>query len=246
MNTDFFTIAHADHIFCNPISVERAGRLVDLLEFPPVGRVLDVGCGKGRLLLDIVQKHGVHGVGIDPNVEFLAVARAAAERRGLSHLMEWHEANVADVALAPASFEAALCVGSSHAFGTPRQALDALAALVVPGGQVLMGEGYWQRKPDPAYLEFLGASESEYLSHGKTEASGLAAGLVPLYSCTSSRDEWDDYEGLYCRATERFARNFPQDANAAPFRERIRKWRDGYRRWGRDTLGFGFYLFSKP
>jgi len=28
--------------------------------------------------------------------------------------------------------------------------------------------------------------------------------------------------------------------------ERIRRWRDGYLRWGRDTLGFGLYLFYRP
>ena len=43
-------------------------------------------------------------------------------------------------------------------------------------------------------------------------------------------------------------------ANAAPnltadvpaMLERIRKWRDGYLRWGRDTLGFAVYLFYRP
>ena len=28
--------------------------------------------------------------------------------------------------------------------------------------------------------------------------------------------------------------------------ERIRKWRDAYMRWGRDTLGFANYLFYRP
>ena len=28
--------------------------------------------------------------------------------------------------------------------------------------------------------------------------------------------------------------------------ERSRKWRDAYLRWGRDTLGFGVYLFARP
>ena len=28
--------------------------------------------------------------------------------------------------------------------------------------------------------------------------------------------------------------------------ERIRRWRDAYLRWGRDTLGFAVYLFSRP
>jgi hypothetical protein len=27
--------------------------------------------------------------------------------------------------------------------------------------------------------------------------------------------------------------------------ERIRRWRETYLRWGRDTLGFGLYLFER-
>jgi hypothetical protein len=28
--------------------------------------------------------------------------------------------------------------------------------------------------------------------------------------------------------------------------KRIRRWRDAYLRWGRDTLGFAVYLFYRP
>jgi hypothetical protein len=67
-----------------------------------------------------------------------------------------------------------------------------------------------------------------------------------LYSCVSKADEWDHYEGLFCRGVERFARNHPQGPDAPAFRERIRSFRECYRRWSRDTMDFGFYLFSKP
>jgi len=240
------TLAHKDHLFCSPMSSTKADELVELLELAASSRVLDVGCGKAEFLLRAVQRYVATGVGVDPNGEFLRAARAHAEVRGLGERMQWHEACAADVALEPASFDLALCFGSSHAFGSFEQALAALAALVRPGGQVLIADPYWRQEPAAEYLAFLGASAATHLTHAGNEAAGLAVGLVPLYSCVSNDDEWDHYEGLFCRAVERFARDHPGDPDAQPFLERIRAWRECYRRWSRSTLGFGFYLYSKP
>jgi SAM-dependent methyltransferase len=242
----FSTISHGDHIFCGPMSSARADELVELLRLPASSRVLDIGCGKAEFLLRAVQRYAATGVGVDLNGDFLCVARANAEARGRGERMEWHEARATDVALEPASFDLAICFGSSQAFGNFEQALAALAALVRPGGQVLMADPYWRKEPAAEFLAFLGASADVHLTHAGNEAAGLAAGLVPLYSCVSTADEWDHYEGLFCRAVERFARDHPQDPDALPYRERIRAWRECYRRWSRDTMGFGFYLYDKP
>lgn len=242
----FTTIAHEDHVFCSPMSSGRADDLIELLDLPASSHVVDIGCGKAECLLRTVQRYAATGTGVDPNGEFLQVARANATARGIGERMQWHETRAADAALEPDSFDLAICLGSSHAFGTFAQALTGLAALVRPGGQILMGDPYWRKEPAEEFLSLLGASAEVHLTHAGNEAAGLDAGLVPLYSCTSNADEWDHYEGLFCRAVERFARNHPDDPNAAAFRERIRRWRDGYRRWSRDTMGFGFYLYSKP
>jgi ubiquinone/menaquinone biosynthesis C-methylase UbiE len=242
----FSTIAHGDHIFCSPMSSTSADELVDLMDLDASSRLLDVGCGKAEFLLRAVERYAAHGVGVDHNGEFLRAARARAETRGLAERMEWCEARAGDLVLEPVSFDLALCVGSSHAFGSFAQALAALAALVRPGGEILIADPYWRQEPAADYLAFLGASATDHLTHSGNEAAGLAAELVPLYSRVSNSHEWDHYEGLFCRAIERFVRDHPKDPDAQSFRERIRVWRESYRRWGRDTLGFGFYLFLKP
>ena len=63
---------------------------------------------------------------------------------------------------------------------------------------------------------------------------------------TSNDDEWDEYEGLYCSAVERYVDAHPEDPDGPAMGERIRRWHDAYLRWGRDTLGFGFYFLLKP
>ena len=49
----------------------------------------------------------------------------------------------------------------------------------------------------------------------------------------------------YSRAIERYVAEQPDDADGPAMLERVRRWRDGYLRWGRDTLGFGVYLYYR-
>ena len=48
------------------------------------------------------------------------------------------------------------------------------------GGYVLIGEGYWQRKPHPDYLRFLGGPDGQYLDHAGNVQAGVEAGLIPM------------------------------------------------------------------
>jgi hypothetical protein len=70
-------------------------------------------------------------------------------------------------------------------------------AITRPEGLILIGEGYWRRLPDQVYLDFLGATEEELLTHSGNIEAGREAGLMPLYSCLSDENDWDDYEESY-------------------------------------------------
>ena len=84
------------------------------------------------------------------------------------------------------------------------------------------------------------------LDHRGNVQAGVEAGLIPMHATTANADEWDEYEWKYCRSIERYAREQPEDPDVPAMLERIRKWRDAYLRWGRDTLGFAVYLFYRP
>jgi hypothetical protein len=47
------------------------------------------------------------------------------------------------------------------------------------------------------------------------------------------------------RNIELYAGKHSEDPDVPELLKRIRAWRDTYVRWGRDTLGFGLYLFQK-
>ncbi len=44
----------------------------------------------------------------------------------------------------------------------------------------------------------------------------------------------------------RLDQEHPDDPDAPAMLDRIRRWRDGYLRWGRDTMGFALYLHRVP
>ena len=59
----------------------------------------------------------------------------------------------------------------------------------------------------------------------------------------SSKDDWDRYEGLQWFATAEYASTHPDDPDLPEVVERVRKAREAYLRWGRDTLGWAIYMF---
>ena len=234
-------IAHADHRFANPLGEEKIERLLGLLDLDVGARVLDIGCGNAELLIRLVERHGIRGVGVDPSAAALAEARRRMAERVAMDAIELHQLR-AEEFHADGTFDAALCVGSSHAYGGYQGALTALRQLVRPGGLVLIGEGYWKQPPAPPYLALLDAEPDELTTHYENMTRAEAAGLPLLYSAVSSDDDWDHYEGLYRRAVERWVAAHPDDPESADYRAYIRRWYDGYLRWGRNTLGFGLYL----
>lgn len=241
----FTTVAHATHRLCNPVDPVLLAGVLDGLGLAAGARALDIGCGKASLLVDLAARHGVRGVGVDLNPAFLDEGRALAAAAGVA-------GSVALVALpasrfvAPAgSFDLGVCLGSTHALGGYAPTLRALAGWVRAGGRVLVGQGYWKRPPDAAYLARLGAAPEELTDHEGTIAAGAGAGLEPVGAWVSSPADWDRYEDRYAETVERFVAEHPSDPDAPAMRERIGRWRETYLRWGRETLGFGLYLFRR-
>jgi ubiquinone/menaquinone biosynthesis C-methylase UbiE len=242
----FSTIAHREHVYCNPLDPAVLDQVTDLLDLGPDRHVIDIGCGKATLLVRIAERFQAQGTGIDINAAFLAEGRATAADRGVAARIELLEMEASRLAVEPQTFDAAICIGSTHAFGTYRDTLRELARLVRPGGDVLMGEGYWKRDPDPEYLRRLQATADEMTTHEGMQAAGTEHGLVPRGAWRSSDQDWDRYEDLYARTVETYVAAHPEDPDSPALRERIRDWRETYVHWGRDTLGFGLYLFRRP
>lgn len=235
----FTTLAHADRDILGPLSDAALDAMLDRVHGTPA-RTLDVGCGKGALLARVHERFGGEVHGVEPNPDFAAATVNRLVANGAEFMV--FESELEHAPLPRHGFDLAFCLGASHAFGTPDDALEGLAALVPPRGVVVLGEGYWRRDPDPEYAALLGGEDS-MRDHAGNAARGRAFGLSCEWARESTLEEWDAYEGAYAGAMRAWCDANPGDPETPAFRERIERWNAVYHRWGRDTLGFGLYVF---
>jgi SAM-dependent methyltransferase len=232
-------------VICNPLSSAKLDELVELLNLRPDARVLDIGCGKAELLIRLAERYSAGAIGVDLSPPFVAAARASALRRVPDADFTFIEVDGARFVAEPERFDLAVCLGASWTFGGHRGTLRALSRFVRPGGQVLAGEPFWRREPEPEYLAATGYDRLSFAGHAVNVAIGVEEGLTPLYTLVSSEDDFDRYEALQWRAVERYVRAHPDDPDVPELLARQRQERDTYLRWGRDTLGWALYLFLK-
>lgn len=242
----FSAIAHRDHDYCNPLSATKIERLLDLLPLDESSRVLDLGCGRAELALRIIERFGSQVVAIDNSSLMLDAARERAQWTDALGRLHLDNVDIRNFVADPETFHMTVYLAASGIEGGVPAACRKLKGWTQPGGYVLIGEGYWKRKAPAEYLALLNGHETEYLDHRGNVQAGIDAGLVPMHAVVASADEWDEYEWKYARSIERYVREQSEDPDASAMSDRIRRWRDGYLRWGRETLGFGAYLFHRP
>jgi ubiquinone/menaquinone biosynthesis C-methylase UbiE len=247
----FTTIAHQGRDLLGPVSGETVdamiGELASALDAAGISqlRVLDVGCGKGEMLVRTLEVLGGRGVGVEPNPAFAADARARIVARMPADHAAIIEAELDQASLPDHTFTVVICAGALHAFGGWREALTGMRRLVASGGLALMGPGYWQQPPASEYLAAFGGEEGEQESLPRTLSAAEDAGWQVLACHESSDAEWEDYEQSYAAQVRAWCAAHADDLDAPAFRERIETWNAAYRRWGRTTMGYALLLLRR-
>lgn len=139
---------------------------------PPPARVLDVGCGLGELTTAL-SVAGYDVLGIDP----LAPQHELFRRITLE-----------DVDDPDGSYDAVVAARSLHPMRDLARSLDRIAALLGPGGVLVVDEIGWDRI-DEATLDWL---------YGQRRALAAAGHGTPPESLQAMRDEWGaDHLGIH-------------------------------------------------
>ena len=241
----FSAIAHRDHDHCNPMAAAKIERILDLVTLDGASLALDLGCGRAELALRIIERFGSTVLAVDHSPFMLDAARERAQWTGAVAKLQLDDTNIRAFRADPETFQLTVMLGAGGIDGGIAGICRTLSQWTKPNGYVLVGEGYWKRKPSAEYLALLGCDAGRYADHRGNVQAGVDAGLIPLHAAVASDDEWDEYEWKYSRAIERYVAEQPDDADGPAMLERVRRWRDGYLRWGRDTLGFGVYLYYR-
>ena len=213
--------------FNAPLGAERAAGLVAAVTAHDPDLIVDLGCGRGELLLECCAA-GPRGVGIDTDGEAIEAGRSAARARGLA--VEF----VCDTADAwSGQAQAALCVASAHALGGLGATLDRIGELV-PEGRLAIGDGCWQQPPDAWCEEVFGPLPDG--PDGQADAA-VERGWRVVSLETSTQAEWDAFE----RGWGNGVRSLGEPEADAFAAERWAEYTDHYR----GVLGFAWLVAER-
>jgi len=99
------------------------------------GRVLDAGCGTGRVAIELA-RHGIDVVGVDIDAAMLDTARTRAPE------LEWRLGDLATVDVGEDAFDVAVLAGNVLIFvapGTEGEVVANVARSLRPGGRLVAG-----------------------------------------------------------------------------------------------------------
>lgn len=238
-------IAYAEMGVCNPLSLATLDRVLDQARLPRGARTLDLGCGNAAVAIHLAERHGLDVEALERSPAVCAIADERLQSLQGSATVRLHQAASADFLPGQAPFDLIVAIGASAVVeGSPEpgKVLAALRPHLKPGGWLLWGDPFLRREPSAQLTAMMGPYAA-YLSNADNVAAGEGAGLSCRYAMASTEQDWDDYSWSSNAAVDRWLEAHPDDPEAAAVRMRARFLRTAYLVEGRETLGFGLYLF---
>ncbi len=234
--TTWNVVAHGWTRWINPVPPADIDRVLLRLELPRGAYALDLGCGKGELLIRLneAEDADVSGVGVDHCRPFVEDARAEAGRRvpGAGIVFEYGDA--AETARRARAADLAACIGA-HPFGESwAETLEGLADVVRPGGWILGGEG------------FVVGGDEPLLEHGGLLEIGKRLGLDPVDAVAATPKTCLEYEKRCRDEALAWVSKNPEHPDAKSVSESCHIWYDTWQQRGPlQAPGFGLYLFRR-
>ncbi|MFC1952589.1 SAM-dependent methyltransferase [Chloroflexota bacterium] len=241
----FFDVIHKYHVVLNPMSTTKIDGLIELLKLDPQSEVLDIACGKGEILTRIAEHYPISGVGVDISPFFVTDAKQKLQERVPNSQIEILNIDGADYK-PDRLFDLSMCIGASWIYKGHRETLRTLKSMTKPGGLILVGEPFWLKEPEEAYLTAAGETRGDFGTHNENVLAGTEEGLLLLYTLVSNQDDWDHYSALQWYSTAKFAKENVDDPDVTEIVTRINRGQATYLQWGRDTVGWAIYLFQNP
>lgn len=239
----FSDIIEESLAFNNPISPEKLDEMIAMIPLDKRSRMIDIGAGTCDTAIRFIERYGCSVQAVELSDHAIQVAKRRMKGKMNVDQISFINNDINKVELPADSFDSGVCIGSTHAIGDLKSTLRALQKWVKPDGYILIGEGYWKQPPSTEYLKALGGTEDELQTHYENLETGESLGYTSLCARTASEGDWDRFEWSYAKTIEDYCFEHRDDPDCSEFLKKIRDWKRTYNQWGRDTLGFGLYLF---
>lgn len=112
--------------------------LVAIARPPATARALDVACGPGFLTLALAARCA-EATGFDATGAFLDLARAEAERRGLSNV-RFEQGDAEALPFDDGAFDLVTCRAAFHHFPRPERVLGEMVRVLARGGRIVVAD----------------------------------------------------------------------------------------------------------
>ncbi len=119
------------HNVADMIQLEK---LLEVLNLKPGNRVLDMGCGSGKIAEYISDLTHAYVLGVDIAVS--AINRARARTQEKRNRLEFQEGNMNDLSLPPASMDTIIAVDTLHFAESMQKTIGQMKVLLKPHGQM--------------------------------------------------------------------------------------------------------------
>jgi cyclopropane fatty-acyl-phospholipid synthase-like methyltransferase len=231
--------AHQDIPHANPLSEAQMAELADwTVRWQPL-TAIDIGCGPGSFSVALAARAPVHIRAIDLNAAFVERGRMAARNAQLAGHIEFLERPLQEDEGDP--FDLVVCIGSSGAVGSPRDALVRCKELLASNGTLVFAELVWATPPSSEFLSFLGIDSDYYWRQSEVEQVFAQVGMTLQHRCDASTSSWARYERAVLDGRLKLADSLPNDV-ADSLRRRATLWYDSFEKHGRFQFGFSAYV----
>jgi ubiquinone/menaquinone biosynthesis C-methylase UbiE len=231
--------AHATLSHANPLSVEQMNRLVALALNSRPRSAIEIGCGPGTFALALAEHTDLDITAIDINPYFLDRARLVASQKVLIGSVIFELCSASEYE--GPEVDLVVCIGSSQALGTPREAISRAGRLLRAGGTLVFAELIWSSPPPDNILEFLGTTADHYWSTETAASVFTQANYNLTEQFHASHASWLEYEHAIFAGRLALAETLPPEQSQS-VRSRAELWFQLFMEHGQHCLGFAAYV----
>jgi ubiquinone/menaquinone biosynthesis C-methylase UbiE len=125
----------------NPLFALESTALLTIVPDLVGKSVADIGCGTGRLALQLARMGADRVIGVDLSAEMLAVAARKATRGELEEVTSWKRGDILErLPLADASVDVVVCALTLSFLPNAASALREMARILAPGGAIILSD----------------------------------------------------------------------------------------------------------